>query len=180
MKVTSSMVRSTDEFFLLVMVFWQFFLNFLFLFLNHTIIWCDNAAIFQWWCTTPVCRHTRCWWQPGCVGIVLSVTISPTITDEWCMMNVSPSIWPKMRGWVSFLGLTQSILTNVQMAFLNLKSNLVLFPAMTFKKHRTSICIFLWCFKTKKIVCNCVILVMSNNFECQKSQSFWPYFAAMT
>ncbi len=48
------------------------------------------------------------------------------------------------------------------------------------EKKRTLICTFLSCFKTKKIVCILVILVMSNIYECQKSWYTHPYFSAMT
>jgi hypothetical protein len=46
----------------------------------------------------------------------------PTIVDEQCKvkMIVKVMISQKMRSCVSYMGLTQSILTNAQMAFINL------------------------------------------------------------
>ena len=41
-----------------------------------------------------------------------------------------------------------------------------LFLAATSEMPRNLICIFFWCFKTKKIVCILVISVMSNIFKC--------------
>jgi hypothetical protein len=40
------------------------------------------------------------------------------------------------------------------------------FSAATSEIQRNLICIFFWCFKTKKIVCVLVISVMSNIFKC--------------
>jgi hypothetical protein len=55
-----------------------------------------------------------------------------------------------------------------------------LFPAATSEILRNSICIFLGCLKTKKIVCILVISVMSNIFKCEKTRYSCPYFSELT
>ncbi len=104
---------------------------FLFLFLNHPNIWCINADIWQWWCTFPVCRHTWCWWRCSYVKIVLS--FMPSHHCWWTMQDDCQCVNSTKNEEIhSLLGLAQSILTNVQMAFLNSKWNIVIVPAMTF------------------------------------------------
>ncbi len=92
----------------------------------------------------------------------LSYSCPPTIFDEQCKVNVIVGvlIWKKMKSCVAYLWLTQSLLTNVQMAWLNLKWKHVIFPAVTSEIQRNSICIFFVWFKTKNIVCIMVISVV--------------------
>ncbi len=119
------------------------------------------------------CRHSwcRCWWRCGCcVGITLLFMSSHHLC--WTMQSQCDSgcvDLKKMKSCIAYLWLTHSFWTNVQMVCLNLKWKRVIFPAATSEIQRISVCIFLGCFKTKKIVCIHVILVMSNIFKCQKT-----------
>jgi hypothetical protein len=71
------------------------------------------------------------------------------------------------------------MLTNMQMAFLTLKSNLVLFSALKFQNTEDFYKYSSLVFKTKKIICNCVILVMSCQIVLNVKNPDSPNLASM-
>ncbi len=117
----------------------------------------------------PICRHRWCWcwWRYRCcVGINLFF-----MSSHHCWWTIQIQCdsgcvdLKKMKSCVAYLWLTV-IPEQCANGLPQLEMKSCLFPAATSEILRYFICIFLGCFKTKKIVCILVISVMSNIFKC--------------
>jgi hypothetical protein len=98
----------------------------------------------------------------------LCFTCPPTIVDEQCKVNVIVGVLIFLKNEeLCSLSLVDTVISDQCVNGLpQFELKACLFPAATSEILRNLICIFLGCFKTKKIVCILVISVMPNIFKC--------------